>query len=299
MNCARLDRAWLGCTSAWVSGREGCRRRRGRDGGRGGRGSQGILRRSCARRKYRNATRPQRSYLIVRQRCRLHCQAGHARRRSPGHGRNIACYHGTRDRLERSGTGRNTLFSLREALREALCKSLSRGASGRDSGNREFAGSTSSSSGRRVRGIVRTFGVLRISLFTRAAHTGAGFNQEGLSGAGNRPGAVGGRLSMPAVVGRWLVLRPGRRPAGSIRTGRQHAAHHGIKTGGRAGMGGRSSSGGRQTRRGGGGGRQLHHEPPVGTMRRIAVKLDCCSHASRTWIVCPGTGASIALPLPR
>ncbi len=62
-----------------------------------------------------------------------------------------------------------------------------------------------------------------------------------------------------------------------------------------AGRGRRLREGGRQVRRY----RGLHEAAPAGTIRRIAVRLDCCSQASRIWMVLPGTGASIALPLPR
>lgn len=43
----------------------------------------------------------------------------------------------------------------------------------------------------------------------------------------------------------------------------------------------------------------LHQSPPDGTIRRMEVRLEYFSHASRIWIVWPGTGASMALPLPR
>lgn len=43
----------------------------------------------------------------------------------------------------------------------------------------------------------------------------------------------------------------------------------------------------------------FHDAVPAGTMRRMEVRLECCSHASRIWMVLPGTGASMALPLPR
>ncbi len=43
----------------------------------------------------------------------------------------------------------------------------------------------------------------------------------------------------------------------------------------------------------------FHDAAPAGTMRRMEVRLECCSQASRIWMVLPGTGASMALPLPR